>query len=238
MLLQGLTLILILTLTLALTVILTLTLILTRCSYKKQLCDCGATHRSNGAAAVVAAAAAAEAAAAEEEERPPRRLVAVDCEFSPLRVAAVDEAGCVLYDALVLPPVAAAGTPSRSKGMLRCDIAATPPTAQAEVRAKLLALFSAGGRSVWLAHTPQRDLLALGLTEEDLAEHGVELVDIGRLGLPASGQARSLKNMAAAHLGTTIQRGGQKHCAVQDALVTLQLYSKLKESGEESLPSS
>ena len=230
-LLQGLTLILVLTLTLALTVILTLTLILTRCSYKKQLCDCGATHRSNGAAAVVAAAE-------EEEERPPRRLVAVDCEFSPLRVAAVDEAGCVLYDALVLPPVAAAGTPSRSKGMLRCDIAATPPTAQAEVRAKLLALFSAGGRSVWLAHTPQRDLLALGLTEEDLAEHGVELVDIGRLGLPASGQARSLKNMAAAHLGTTIQRGGQKHCAVQDALVTLQLYSKLKESGEESLPPS
>ena len=230
-LLQGLTLILILTLTLALTVILTLTLILTRCSYKKQLCDCGATHRSNGAAAVVAAAAA-------EEERPPRRLVAVDCEFSPLRVAAVGEAGCVLYDALVLPPVAAAGTPSRSKGMLRCDIAATPPTAQAEVRAALLALFSAGGRSVWLAHTPQRDLLALGLTEEDLAEHGVELVDIGRLGLPASGQARSLKNMAAAHLGTTIQRGGQKHCAVQDALVTLQLYSKLKESGEESLPPS
>ena len=100
----------------------------------------------------------------------------------------------------------------------------------------LLALFSAGGRSVWLAHTPQRDLLALGLTEEDLAEQGVELVDIGLLGLPASGQARSLKNMAAAHLGTTIQRGGQKHCAVQDALVTLQLYSKLKESGEESLP--
>ena len=234
-LLQGLTLILILTLTLALTVILTLTLILTRCSYKKQLCDCGATHRSNSAAGVMAAPAAAEAAAA---ERPPRRLVAVDCEFSPLRVAAVDEAGCVLYDALVLPPVAAAGTPSRSKGMLRCDVAATPPTAQAEVRAALLALFSAGGRSVWLAHTPQRDLLALGLTEEDLAEHGVELVDIGRLGLPASGQARSLKHMAAAHLGTTIQRGGQKHCAVQDALVTLQLYSKLKESGEESQPPS
>ena len=33
----------------------------------------------------------------------------------------------------VLPPVATAGTPSRSKGMLRCDLEATPPTAQAQV---------------------------------------------------------------------------------------------------------
>jgi hypothetical protein len=49
--------------------------------------------------------------------------------------------------------------------------------------------------------------------------------------------------MAAAHLGTTIQRGGQKHCAVQDALVTLQLYSKrstrvVKSEREETLPQS
>ena len=120
------------------------------CSYKKQLCDCGATHRSDGAAAAAAAAAV----------RPPPRLVAVDCEFSPLRVAAVDEAGRVLYDALVLPPVEAAGTRSKSKGMLRCDIAATPPTAQAEVRAAILALLTAGDGCLWLAHTPQHDLSA------------------------------------------------------------------------------
>ena len=190
------------------------------CSYKKQLCDCGATHRSDAA---VAAA-----------ERPPPRLVAVDCEFSPLRVAAVDEAGRVLYDALVLPPVEAAGTPSKSKGMLRCDIAATPPTAQAEVRASILALLTAGEGCVWLAHTPQHDLSALGLSEEDLAAQGVVIVDIGQLGLPPSGQVRSLKNMAAAHLGTAIQKGGQKHCAVQDALVTLQVYEKIREDSTAS----
>ena len=167
-------------------------------------------------------------------ERPPPRLVAVDCEFSPLRVAAVDEAGRVLYDALVLPPVEAAGTPSKSKGMLRCDIAATPPTAQAEVRASILALLTAGEGCVWLAHTPQHDLSALGLSEEDLAAQGVVIVDIGQLALPPSGQVRSLKNMAAAHLGTAIQKGGQKHCAVQDALVTLQVYEKIREDSTAS----
>ena len=99
----------------------------------------------------------------------------------------------MLYDALVLPPVEAAGTPSKSKGMLRCDIAATPPTAQAEVRASILALLTAGEGCVWLAHTPQHDLSALGLSEEDLAAQGVVIVDIGQLALPPSGQVRSLK---------------------------------------------
>ena len=75
------------------------------CSYKKQLCDCGARRSDPAAAAPV---------------RPPR-MVAVDCEFSPLRVAAVDQAGRVLFDALLLPPETAAGTPSKSRGMLRCD---------------------------------------------------------------------------------------------------------------------
>ena len=136
------------------------------CSYKKQLCDCGATHRS-------------DAAAAAATERPPPRLVAVDCEFSPLRVAAVDEAGCVLYDALVLPPVEAAGTPSKSKGMLRCDIAATPPTAQAEVRASILALLTAGDGCLWLAHTPQHDLSA-----PRCAKHGWYMAGTSRAYLP------------------------------------------------------
>ena len=120
------------------------------CSYKKQLCDCGA-HRALPAGAMAAL------------ERPPR-LVAVDCEFSPLRVAAVDEAGRVLVDTLLVPP-GHPGTPSKARGMLRCDIMATPPTAQADVRASLLELFTAGDGCVWLAHTPQHDLSALGLSE-------------------------------------------------------------------------
>ena len=33
--------------------------------------------------------------------------------------------------------------------------------------------------------------------------------------------------MALAHLGTAMHAGGQKHCAIQDALVTIQLHEKL-----------
>ena len=183
------------------------------CSYKKQLCDCGARPGT-------AAAASARGAP---------RVVAVDCEFKPLRVAAVDEAGRVRLDSLVLAPEQS-GTPAKSKGMLGCDIAATPVSSQSDARASVLALLTAGGPGcTWLAHTPQHDLRMLGLAEEELAAAGVRLVDIGALGVAPGEQVRSLKHMARALLSIEIHAGGQRHCAVQDAYVTLQLYAKLRD---------
>ena len=63
------------------------------CTYKKQLCDCGAT----------VAAPATEASAATLSEAPAPSLLAIDCEFKPPRCAVVDASGGVLLDVLVLP---------------------------------------------------------------------------------------------------------------------------------------
>ena len=86
------------------------------CSYKKSLCECGASR---------------------DEQTVPAapRFVAVDCEFSPLRVAAVDGAGCVRLDGLVLAP-GQTGTPPKSRGMLGCDIASTPVSRTAPTRTR------------------------------------------------------------------------------------------------------
>ena len=59
--------------------------------------------------------------------------------------------------------------------------------------------------------------------------------------LPPGAQVASLKRMAAEHLredeargraGGGFQAGGSKHCAVEDAWVTLRIYSAL-EGGEK-----
>jgi len=196
------------------------------CSYKKALCDCSAVPPSLGTAAT--ATAAATDAAPVEIVSP--QLLSVDCEFNPLRVAAVDETGTLRLDALFAST--GAGTPANPRGMLACDVAATPCQPQAELRDTLLALLAgAAGPSegcTWVAHTPQQDLAALGLSEAELRDAGVTLVDVARLGGAAAGQASSLRRMAQAHLGVEMHGGGSRHCAVQDAVVTLRLYDKLK----------
>ena len=204
------------------------------CSYKKTLCDCSAVPPASSAA-VAAAAAATVTDAAESESS---RLLSVDCEFKPLRVAAVDGTGALRLDALVAST--GAGTPANPRGMLSCDVAATPCRPQAELRDALLALLAgAVGPSegcTWVAHTPQQDLAALGLSEAQLRDEGVTLVDIARLGGAAAGQASSLKRMAQTHLGVEMHGGGGRHCAVQDAVVTLRLYDKLRSDGDGADP--
>ena len=59
------------------------------------------------------------------------------------------------------------------------------------------------------------------------------MLDIAKLGRPAGSQAVSLRRMAEEHLGETIQqaaRGGagrRRHCAIEDAAVTMRLYHAL-----------
>ena len=89
-----------------------------------------------------------------------------------------------------------------------------------------------------MAHTPQSDLRALGF---DADEHQLQLpagvVDVATVGLREGEQVASLKKLAARHLGEGeakhFQAGGAKHCAVQDALVTLRVYEALREQQRE-----
>ena len=76
------------------------------------------------------------------------------------------------------------------------------------------------------------------LSGHALGAAGVALVDVGRLGVPAGAQVASLRRMAEAHLGLTLHAGGRRHCAVEDAAVTMRLYHKLAaaEAAREGVP--
>jgi hypothetical protein len=119
------------------------------CTYKKSLCDCGAS--------------AADDAGAEDTPPP---LLAIDCEFKPLRCAVVDASGAVVLDVLVLPDVAPAGTSSPPlPSILRCDRPGLQRLTAGALRERLRAMLSAG--TTMVAHTPQSDLRAA----ERLARH-------------------------------------------------------------------
>ena len=179
----------------------------TWCSYRKTLCSCAPSGAAEGG---TAAPAGREAGAAAAQLEPPR-LLAFDCEFKPIRFAAVDEEGRVRLDGLV---VSGAEVPPMP-GVLSCDKPSLRRLHLAELQAELSALEAAG--CTFVAHTPARDLEAIEMPD-------LRVVDVGRLGLAPETHTVSLQRMADAHLGLAIQRGGQAHCAVQDARVAMALY--------------
>lgn len=186
------------------------------CSYKRALCTCGA-----GAVPASADAEGAPAAPA---------VLGVDCEFKPLRFAAVDAAGAVHIDCAVLPDVPPpGGDPRRPKlpGVLSCDRQGLAMAPAAELRRRLLGLV-AGGTTL-VAHTPASDLRALGLAE---LEGSPSVVDVGSASLAEGERVVSLRRMAEEHLGLRIQRGGGPHCAIEDAYVALRLHRQLSARAE------
>ena len=140
------------------------------CSYKRQLCDCCAVRPAS--------------ATVQQSLTPPPQLVSLDCEFKPLRLAVIDEAGAIVLDRLVTPDVPPAGRSTAPlPSILKCDRAALVAAPAGELRRQLLDWMSAG--TVVLAHTPASDLRALGMTEEEVAElqRQGRVIDVALLGL-------------------------------------------------------
>ena len=184
------------------------------CSYKRKLCDCGGRRLDLATAA-----------------RPPPRLLAIDCEFKPLRFAAVDEEGSTRLDCLVLPDVAPAGRSSAPlPSILRCDRPQLVALTEGALRAQLTEWMALGARV--LAHTPVSDLRALGIPELEVIElqrRGL-VVDVALLDLAQGDQVASLKRMAERYgvAPPGFQEGGAKHCAIQDAVVAMALFKALR----------
>ena len=99
------------------------------CHFKKALCNCEAQLPSLDAAPSAP------------------RLVALDCEFEPLRCAAVDERRTVVLNHIVTRD----GTPERAPGVLSCDRALLPSLSIADLHS-LLTSWSANG-AVLVGHT-------------------------------------------------------------------------------------
>ena len=191
------------------------------CSYKKALCDCAAlTHQGTSADGGAADAAP--------------RFLAIDCEFKPLRLAAVDERGRVRIDAIVLPALAPAGTSQNAlPGILACDRLTLHRAPLPQLQDQLLRWAAAG--TVLVGHTVRGDLRALGL---DPLPPRVRVVDVAETVQGRTGrESVSLQRMAATHLnGLSIHRGGRKHCATQDALVAMNLFAKLNPAATPITP--
>lgn len=164
------------------------------CSYKKTLCDCGV-------------------AATYEQELSAPRILAIDCEFKPVRFVGVDEDGRIRFNCLI----ADGASSPRYHGILACDKPKIQVFELAQLQSHLLALEAAG--CTFVAHTPMRDLDVLQIPD-------LPIVDVARLRLAPNEQTVSLRRLAKTHLGLSIQEGSQSHCAVQDARVTMALYQQ------------
>ena len=163
-------------------------------------------------------------------------VLSLDCEFKPLRCAIVDGAGRVCLDCLVTQRVAGSSERPLS-GILRCDAPRLQKIEVNELRALLLRLVEGG--TILVAHTPQSDLRALSLLLSDGSmppELLGRVIDVAQLGKPTpDAPTMSLKRMAAEHLNIQIQHGttgggsagSRRHCAIEDARVTMQLYQQL-----------
>jgi len=129
-----------------------------------------------------------------------------------------------------MPDVPTAGRSSAPlPSILRCDRPMLSSATAGEIRSQLHQWLATG--TTVLAHTPQSDLRALGFDDVDVADlqrRGC-VVDVAVLRLPEGSQVASLKRMAEQHdlAPPSFQAGNSKHCAVQDALVTLALYRRL-----------
>jgi len=201
------------------------------CSFKKTLCDCAALPLPD----------------IEPEPTPPR-LLAIDCEFRPLRIAAVDERLQLRFDYIVPDEHSFPMMP----GVLSCDHRLIPRSSPAETRQLLLRQVEGGARIV--GHTVRHDLEALGFAPGEITDGRV--ADVARTvsgetqalaAPPSSGeegrqkgggkaarrvrkrsmggeQLVSLRTMAREQLGVEIHGGGGRHCAIQDAEVAMRLY--------------
>jgi len=115
------------------------------CSYKKALCQCAALPPPS-------------------EPAPPPRLLSLDCEFKPLRAAAVDEQLRVRLDCVVLD----ASSFPMMPGVLACDRPLLTKVMPAEARARLLALLGRArllpGRPPLPGRAPPSPASAAGVT--------------------------------------------------------------------------
>jgi len=203
------------------------------CSYKTHIwCSC-----TDGAEAGADDPSLSLLDAPESEPLP--SVVSLDCEFKPLRCAMVDSGGRVRLDCLVTQPLAGTSAPPLP-GILECDAPLLRRVELAEMQALLRRLVEEG--TVLVAHTPQADLRALQLLDE-LDGKVVDIAQLGPKTLAAVGlQSVSLKRMASDLLGVDIQsgstgggsRGSRRHCAREDAQVTMRLYHVLQDSNEEA----
>ena len=193
------------------------------CTYQNMFwCSCSTrplTHvvTSPDGAAVSGAGSGPDGMAIEAPPLGSPRALAFDFEFKPLRFAAVDERGFVRFDALVTSGSSTDFIPT--PGVLSCDAPHLTRSTIGELQAELLALQEAG--CVFVAHSPRRDLTALEMPS-------LPVIDVARHGLaPEATETLSLQRMAEMHLGLSIQQGVGKHCAVEDAAVTMALYNVL-----------
>ena len=233
------------------------------CSYKKHLCDCGvrsaagATARDDDAAANDADDdrdgglehhSSLEASSSSSSPHPPphppplpppppRRVLALDCETRPLRVAVVEAAGggpasaChVARDVLV---------PDRHSfpflpGVLACDRMGLEFAPLADTRSWLLAQLTSGCTVV--GHTVWSDLAALRIDAAQLPRGASSrIVDVARADA-AAGRIRSLRAMARDELGIEMHGEGERHCALQDAEVALRLWQQQHADAAEPVP--
>lgn len=167
------------------------------CTYKKHLCDCGV-----GPVQVA--------------PQPPPRLLSLDCEFRPLRCAAVDENGDTALDVLI---------PDRHSfpmlpGVLASDRQLLNFSTVPEVQDWVLERLRSGVTLV--GHTLSSDLAALRLSHEALSHFNGRVVDIANV--DGDGRTISLRRMAQAELGVEMHRQGERHCALQDAIIAMRLY--------------
>jgi len=164
---------------------------------------------------------------------PPPRVLALDCEFKPLRCAAVDENGLIRLNHLVEPAVKPAGTSQPpTPGLLSCDRDLFARIDLPDLQAQLLQWSSDG--CVFIGHTLANDLRALELdgklAYEDISHLHMD-DEAERKAAAARGVgAMSLRRLAAKYLNLEMQRGGSKHCAVQDSEVTMRLFQLLGKS--------
>lgn len=185
------------------------------CTYKKDLCDCGAGLPPP------------------PDSRPPE-VLGIDCEFRPMRFAAVDERCALRYD-VVVP-----NSPVLS-GILACDRPRLQVSSQPVMQALLMGLMP---HTTLVGHTLECDLEALSLTRAHWPD-GAVVWDVSFPDGPrqvgnvspstaTSGAKRvatsgppsrlALRVLAHEHLGVEMQRRGERHCAIQDAEVAMRLF--------------
>ncbi|CAK6435404.1 unnamed protein product [Pipistrellus nathusii] len=149
-------------------------------------------------------------------------IFALDCEMSYTtagleltRVSVVDSAGRVVFDSFVRPQRPIVDHNTRFSGVTAAHLARTSVSLR-DVQAVLLALFNAD--TILIGHSLHSDLLALKLTHRTVLDTSVLFPH--HLGLP---YRRSLRSLAAQHLGRVIQDGVHGHNSIEDAIACMHL---------------
>ncbi|CAK6435390.1 unnamed protein product [Pipistrellus nathusii] len=149
-------------------------------------------------------------------------IFALDCEMSYTtagleltRVSVVDSAGRVVFDSFVRPQRPIVDHNTRFSGVTAAHLARTSVSLR-DVQAVLLTLFNAD--TILVGHSLHSDLLALKLTHRTVLDTSVLFPH--HLGLP---YRRSLRSLAAQHLGRVIQDGVRGRSSIEDAIACMHL---------------